>query len=240
MALLAGGGYAEQVVVPAGQAMRVPDALSDVDAGGFPEVFLTAFLNLFLVGGLDGRRSCLVHGGSGGVGTAAIALCTAAAVRVFATAGTPERCRRCESLGAGKAFDYRNEDFVEGVHTATGGRGIDVVLDVVGAPYLDKNLAALADDGRLIVIGLMGGRRGEVDLAALLRRRIAIVGSTLRSRSAAAKAELTAAFIDRFGGELASGRLRPIVDEVVPLEEAERAHQLLASGGVFGKVVLEV
>jgi putative PIG3 family NAD(P)H quinone oxidoreductase len=240
MALLAGGGYAEQVVVDAGSALRVPDALSFEEAAAFPEVFLTVFLNVFQLGALPEGGALLVHGGGSGIGTASIRLVKEAGGRVFVTAGSEEKCRRCRELGADLAVNYRSGDFAAAVREATGGRGVDVVLDSIGAPYLKGNLDSLAVGGRLVLIGLMGGARGEIDLSALLVRRLSLVGSTLRARPADEKARIVAGFVARFGAALAAGRLRPVVDRVLPLADAPEAHRLLQASAHFGKVVLRV
>lgn len=238
MALLTGGGYAELVAVPVGCVMPVPDPLADAEAGGLPEAFLTAFLNLFQLGGLETGQTALVHGGSGGVGTAAITLCRLAGARVVVTAGSDERCRRCLDHGADAALNYRTEDLAARVLELTGGTGVDVVLDCVGAPYLDLHTRVLALGGRLVLIGLQGGSRGEVDLRAVLSRHLTLLGSTLRSRPADEKAAIIRGFLDRFGADLEAGRLRPVVDRTLPFERAGEAHRLLASGAVYGKVVL--
>jgi putative PIG3 family NAD(P)H quinone oxidoreductase len=242
MALLAGGGYAAEVTVHHGSALAVPDTMSDEEAGAFPEVFYTAFSNLFMarLGALAPGESALVHGGGGGVGTAAILLCREAGHRVFVTAGSPEKCRRCVDLGATAAIDYRREDFAERAQALTDGRGVDVILDHIGGKYLEKNLAALAVGGRLVEIGLMGGASGEVNLALMLTRRLAIIGSTLRGRPVEEKAAIVTAFRNRFGHSLATGRLRPIIDRVLPLEQAADAHRLMKSSEHFGKIVLKV
>jgi putative PIG3 family NAD(P)H quinone oxidoreductase len=240
MALLPGGGYAEEAVVDAGSAMPVPATLSLEEAGALPETFLTAFSNVFQLGQPPQGGFVLVHGGGGGVGTAAIALGREAGLRVLATAGGPDRCRRCEELGATLGIDHRAGDFVPRVLEATGGRGVDVVLDCIGARYLAQNLAALAAGGRLVIIGLQGGARAEIDLGLLLRRRVAVIGSTLRGRSPQEKAALVAAFLDRFGEPLRQGRLRPVIDRVFPLAEVADAHRLMQSRGHFGKIVLRV
>ena len=192
MALLAGGGYAAEVTVHHGSALAVPDTMSDEEAGAFPEVFYTAFSNLFMVrlGALAAGETALVHGGGGGVGTAAILLCREAGHRVFVTAGSAEKCRRCVELGATAAIDYRQEDFAERARALTDGRGVDVILDHIGGKYLEQNTAALAIGGRLVEIGLMGGASGEVNLAAMLTRRLAIIGSTLRGRPVEEKAAI--------------------------------------------------
>jgi len=240
MALLPGGGYAAQAVVHHGSVMRVPDAVDLVAAGGFPEVFLTAYLNLFRLGGLRAGGTALVHGGGSGVGTAAIQLAREAGARVFVTAGSPEKCARCVELGADAAIDYRNEDFAARVAELTGGKGVDVVLDCIGGSYLERNVASLAVDGRLVVIGLTGGASAQINLALLLTRRLHVIGSTLRTRSNAEKAEIVAGFEERFGEAVAAGRLRVIVDRVLPLAEAPEAHRVVAASTHFGKVVLRV
>jgi tumor protein p53-inducible protein 3 len=240
MALLAGGGYAQEAVVDAGSAMHVPDVLNDEEAGAFPEVFLTAFLNIFSIGAPPDDGWVLVHGGGSGVGTAAIALCKEAGLGVIVTAGSAEKCARCRKLGADVAIDYRKGEFAPAVHEATGGRGVDVVLDSIGARYLAQNLAALRTGGALVLIGLMGGARGVIDLAALLLRRARLVGSTLRARPVEEKAGIVRAFESRFGAALRAGRLRPVVDRVLPLGRAAEAHRVVQSSAHFGKVALRV
>lgn len=238
MALLTGGGYAEEVVAPAGCVMAIPDRLTASEAGGVPEVFITAFLNLFLVGGLEPGATALVHGGSGGVGTAAIQLIRAAGGRIVVTAGSDERCRRCLALGADAAVNYREQDFVAVARELTADRGVEVVLDCVGAPYLDRHLEVLATNGRLVVIGLQGGSRAELDLSRLMRRRASVHGSTLRARPVAEKGRIIRAFLERFGVHLADGRIRPIIDRTYSFEQAAEAHRALADGEIFGKIVL--
>lgn len=240
MALLAGGGYAEEVVVDAGSVLAVPDGLSLECAGAVPEVFLTVFLNVFELGGLREGGSLLVHGGGSGIGTAAIQMARVAGARVFATAGSEEKCAKCLELGADAAIDYRPGDFDERVLEATGGRGVEVVLDHVGGAYLDRNLRCLAIAGRQVTIGLMGGAKAEINLANLLSRRLQLIGSTLRARSLDEKARLVEGFVDRFGSPLAAGELAPIIDSVWPLAEAPEAHRRMASSAHFGKIVLAV
>jgi putative PIG3 family NAD(P)H quinone oxidoreductase len=240
MALLAGGGYAEEVVVDAGSALRVPAKLSLEEAAALPEVFLTVFSNVFQLGGLTPGGSVLVHGGGSGIGTAAIRLVKTLGARIFVTAGSDAKCERCLALGADAAINYRTGDFVAEVRRATGDEGVDVVLDSIGAAYFEKNLAALRIGGRLVLIGLMGGAKTEVNLAALLGRRLSVIGSTLRTRSLAEKAAIVGGFRARFGVELEAGRLRPVVDRVFPLAQAADAHRLLEASEHFGKVVLRV
>jgi putative PIG3 family NAD(P)H quinone oxidoreductase len=238
MALLAGGGYAEQVVVDAGSALPVPRALSDAEAAALPEVYLTVFLNVFQLGALPVGGSLLVHGGGSGIGTAAIQLAKLAGARLIVTAGSDEKCARCRELGADVAVNYRTEKFADAVRAATGGAGVDVVLDSIGASYLADNLACLAIGGRLVLIGLMGGAKAELNLALLLARRLSLIGSTLRTRSHEEKARLVAAFRARFGAELEAGRIRPVVDRQLPFSRAAEAHRLLQASEHFGKVVL--
>jgi putative PIG3 family NAD(P)H quinone oxidoreductase len=240
MALLAGGGYAEQVVVHAGSALRVAERLSLEEAAAIPEVFLTAFLNLFEVGGLCAGGRALVHGGGSGVGTASIQLVKAAGAHILITAGSEDKCARCLELGADVAIDYRKENFSERVRQETGGRGVDVVLDSIGAQYFEGNLASLATGGRLVLIGLMGGAKVEANLAVLLARRLHVIGSTLRARPVEEKAAIVAAFERRFGADLDAGRVRPVVDRVLPLEQVAEAHRSMKASEHFGKIVLKV
>jgi NADPH:quinone reductase-like Zn-dependent oxidoreductase len=235
MALLAGGGYAEEVVVHAGSAMHVPDVLSDEEAGAIPEVFLTAFLNLFMLAQVRVGESALIHGGGSGVGTAATTLLKLAGVRVLVTAGSAEKCARCLEHGADVAINYHDEDFVEKA------RGVNVILDHIGAPYIQRDLDALAGGGRIVVIGSMGGQRtAEVDVTMLLAKRAQLIGSTLRARPVEEKAGIVAAFLARFGDDLAAGRIRPVIHAVLPLADWAEAHRLMASSEHFGKIVLRV
>ncbi|MEZ4280071.1 MAG: NAD(P)H-quinone oxidoreductase [Myxococcota bacterium] len=240
MALLPGGGYAEESVVDAGSVIRLPDALTFEEGAGSIETLLTVFLNVFQLAGLPEGGTVLVHGGGSGIGTTAIDLVTRAGGRIVVTAGSEEKCRRCLELGAAAAANYRSEDWVAVAREASGGRGVDVVLDSIGAPYLDGNLRALADDGALVLIGLMGGAKAEIPLGVLLARRLRLIGSTLRTRSAAQKAAIVAAFLARFGADFEAGRIRPILHRVFPLEQASEAHRLLKASGHFGKVVLRI
>jgi putative PIG3 family NAD(P)H quinone oxidoreductase len=240
MALLTGGGYAEEVVVPAGCAMKVPDALSFEEAAGIPEVFLTVFLNVFELAALPDGGSVLVHGGGSGIGTAAIQLVKRAGGTIVVTAGSPEKCALCLELGADRAVNYREEDFVAAVREQTDGRGVDAVLDSIGAKYLEQNLKSLAVEGRLVVIGLMGGAKSEIALGPLLVRRLSLIGSTMRSRSAEAKVATVAAFEARFGAALEAGEIRPVIDRILPLAEAPEAHRVVAASEHFGKVILRV
>jgi putative PIG3 family NAD(P)H quinone oxidoreductase len=233
MALLPGGGYAEEVVVHAGSAMPVPASLRDDEAAALPEVFLTAFLNVFLLARLTGGETLLVHGGGSGVGTAATTLAKAKGARVIVTAGSDEKCARCLEHGADVAINYRTEDFVERA------RGANVILDHIGARYLARDLEALATGGRIVVIGSMGGEReATLDVVKLLGKRAQIIGSTLRSRTVEEKAEIVRSFLEHFGEALESGRIRPVIHSVLPLERADDAHRLMASSEHFGKIVL--
>jgi putative PIG3 family NAD(P)H quinone oxidoreductase len=235
MALLAGGGYAEEVVVHAGSLMRVPDALSDAEAAAMPEVFLTAFLNLFMLARAREGETVLIHGGGSGVGTAATTLCKLAGMRVIVTAGSDEKCARCLEHGADVAINYRTEDFVEKAN------GVDVILDHIGARYLPRDLDALAVGGRVVVIGSMGGQRAaEIDVVKLLGKRAQLIGSTLRARSAEEKAAIVAAFLVRFGDDLDAGRVRPVIHTTMPLDRVADAHRLMAASEHFGKIVLQM
>ena len=240
MALLAGGGYAGEVVVDAGSALRVPGAISLEDAAAIPEVFLTVFLNVFQLAALPDGGSLLVHGGGSGIGTAAIQLGKAAGATVIVTAGSEAKCARCRELGADVAVNYNEGDFAAACRDATGGAGVDVVLDSIGGPYLEPNLRSLAVGGRLVLIGLMGGAKAELNLGALLTRRLSVIGSTLRARPLDEKARIVAGFAERFGAALAEGRVGPVVDRVLPLAEAGEAHRAIAASEHFGKVVLRI
>ena len=240
MALLPGGGYAEEAVVDAGSVMRLPDGVSFDEGAGSIETLLTVFLNVFQLGALPAAGSVLVHGGGSGIGTTAIDLVKRAGGRIIVTAGSDEKCRRCLELGADAALNYRSEDWALAAREATGGRGVDVVLDSIGASYLDGNLRALADDGALVVIGLMGGAKTEIPLGVLLARRLRVIGSTLRTRSAGQKAAIVAAFRTRFGADFDAGRIRPVIHHVFPLADAPEAHRMLKASSHFGKVVLRI
>jgi putative PIG3 family NAD(P)H quinone oxidoreductase len=235
MALLAGGGYAEEVVVHHGSAMHVPDVLSDEEAAALPEVFITAYLTVFELARAKAGETLLVHGGGSGVGTAATTLAKLAGLRVLVTAGSKEKCDRCVAHGADEAINYREEDFVERA------RGANVILDHIGARYLARDLEALALEGRVVMIGSMGGQsRVEIDVSKLLGKRQQIIGSTLRARSNEEKARIVASFLSRFGDDLRAGRVRPVIDRVLPLEQAAEAHRVMMSNAHFGKIVLRV
>jgi putative PIG3 family NAD(P)H quinone oxidoreductase len=240
MGLLAGGGYAEAAAVHEGLLMRLPDDWSFRRGAAVPEAWLTAFLNLFLEGELSEGQSVLVHAGASGVGTAAIQLAREAKARVFATAGSAAKLDACRALGAVVAVDYKTMDFVAEIKAATGGRGVDLVLDLVGASSFKGNLTLLAAGGRLVTIGLMGGTRAELDLGVLLGKSLRLIGSRLRPRPLVEKVDLVRRFSDRFLPLLAAGRLRPIVDRVFPIAEAEAAHAFVRENRNIGKVILEM
>jgi tumor protein p53-inducible protein 3 len=240
MALLPGGGYAEEAVAHHGSAMHVPAALSYEEAGALPEVFLTSFLNIFMLGAIKPGGAALVHGGGSGIGTASTTLLKEAGMRALVTAGSKEKCRRCRDHGADVAINYRDGDFAPHVREATDGKGVNVILDSIGGQYFAANLDCLATDGRLVIIGLIGGAKADINLALLLIRRLQVIGSTLRTRAAADKAEIVARFLERFGAALAAGRIKPVVDRVLPLEQAAEAHRIVQASTHFGKVVLRV
>jgi|YNPBryunderm2012_1023409.scaffolds.fasta_scaffold02411_6 putative PIG3 family NAD(P)H quinone oxidoreductase len=240
MALLAGGGYAQEAVAPAGCALPAPPSLSWEEAAALPEAALTVFLTLFKLAGLRRGERVLVHGGGSGIGTTAIPMVREAGGEIVVTAGSWEKCRRCVELGAAAAICYRHEDFPQRVRELTGGAGVDIVLDHIGGPYLAGNLAALAEGGRLVVIGTMGGNQASIDLGLLLRKRLAVFGSTLRARPVREKEALAAAFWEAFGEAVAAGRVRPVIDSVYPLAQAAEAHRRMAASAHLGKIVLRV
>ncbi len=235
--LLAGGGYAEQVVAPAALALQVPDSVSSVQAAALPEALATVWSNLREAGAAPGE-TVLVRGGSGGIGSVAVPLARLLGMRVVATAGGPQRVARVAALGADAVLDHRAGDLADQVLAATDGRGADVVLDVLGAGGLEDNVRVLAPGGRLVVIGLQKGRRGTLDLGALMARRGRVIATTLRAREPADKARIMAQVREHVWPFVVDGRLRPVLHAALPLGEAARAHELLASGEVFGKLVL--
>jgi putative PIG3 family NAD(P)H quinone oxidoreductase len=239
-ALLSGGGYAEKVAVPAGQVLPLPNGITLTDAAALPEAACTIWSNVFMLGALRPGETILVHGGAGGMGSFAIQLARQVGARVIATAGSPEKLARCRMLGAEVAIDYRTEDFVEVVAKATGGRGADLILDNMGASYLTRNIDALAANGRLVIIGLQGGRRGQLDLNQLLTKRAAIIATTLRHRPADEKAAIVRSVREHVWPLLAAGRVKPVVDRVLPLTEAAEAHRVMEAGEHIGKILLAV
>ena len=237
-ALLPGGGYAEQVAVPAGMLMPLPDDWSFAQGAAIPEVWFTAFVNLFREGRLQAGETVLIHAGASGVGTAAIQLARATGATPFVTAGSEEKLQRCRDLGAAVAVNYREEDFLPLVLAATGGEGVDLILDPVGADYFMRNLQALKRLGRLVQIGTLSGGKSEVDLRLILGKRLTVVGSTLRSRPTAEKVAITRAFTAQFWPGLRRGDLRPIIDTIFPLPDAHTAHQYVADNRNVGKVIM--
>ena len=240
MALLPGGGYAAEAVVAADSVMAIPDGLSYVEGAALPEVMLTVYRNVWQLGDLPVGGSVLVHGGGSGIGTATIQLVKAWQGTVIVTAGTAEKCQRCLDLGADAAANYNEDDFARVVEQVMEGHGVDLVLDSIGASYLAKNLACLALEGILVLIGLMGGAKTEINLSGLMLRRLQVIGSTLRALSEKQKAGVVSGFLRTFGESLRSGAVRPIVDTVFPLAEAAEAHRLMKASTHFGKIILEV
>lgn len=239
-ALLAGGGYAETVVVPAGQVLPVPAGLSFAEAASLPEVFATAYLNLFMEARLRKGERAVLHAGASGVGSAAVQMCRAFGNPAFVTAGSADKVERCVELGAETGFNRHDGSFKEAIRAWSGGNGADVILDPVGGSYLADNLASLAINGRLVIIGLLGGATAELPLGALMVKRQRIIGSTLRARPIAAKALVMDALAERVWPLLETGAIKPVIDRVLPLAEAAQAHQAIASNQTFGKVVLEI
>jgi putative PIG3 family NAD(P)H quinone oxidoreductase len=239
-ALLAGGGYATRVAVPEGQLMPRPEGVDLTTSAALPEVAATVWSNLMMVAGLRSGESLLVHGGAGGIGTFAIQLASALGVRVLATAGSAEKRALCTELGADVVVDYREQDFAAVVEQVTDGAGVDVILDNMGASYLARNVASLATQGRLVVIGLQGGTKAELDLNALMRKRAAVVGTTLRARPPAEKATICAEVVEHVWPLVTDGAVRPVVGTSLPLAEAAEAHRLMESGGSSGKILLLV
>jgi NADPH:quinone reductase len=239
-ALLPGGGYAEYALTHQDHALPVPDPLGMVETAALCETFFTVWSNVFVRGRLAAGESFLVHGGSSGIGTTAIQLAAARGARVFATAGTEEKCRACRDLGAELAVNYRTADFVEAVRAATDGRGVDVILDMVGGPYLSRDVVALAPDGRLVMIAFLGGATAELNFAQVMVKRLTITGSTLRPQSVEAKARIAAELEREVWPLLAAGRIAPVMDRTYPLEEAPAAHARMESSAHIGKIVLTV
>ncbi len=237
-ALLGGGGYAEKVAVPAGQLLPVPGGVTLTDAAGLPEAACTVYANVFQRAGLQPGETLLVHGGASGIGTMAIQLAHAYGARVACTAGTPAKLDRCRELGADLAISYVDEDFVDAVRDFTDGQGADVILDIMGAAYLPRNVIALATGGRLAVIGMQGGNRGELDLGLLLRKRASVQAASLRARPAAEKAAIVSAVREHVWPLVSGGRVLPVIDRVLPLAESPQAHRLLEKGAHVGKILL--
>ena len=237
-ALLAGGGYAEYCVAPEAQCLPVPARMDVVHAAAIPETYFTVWTNVFERGRLASGETILVQGGTSGIGTTAIQLSRAFGATVIATAGSDEKVRACEELGAVRAINYRTQDFVAAVREATGGRGVDVVLDIIGGDYLQRNLDCLALNGRLVQIGLIGGSKAQIDLRTVLQRRLTLTGSTLRPRTVDEKGALARAVHENLWPLLESGKVGPLVAKTFPLDRAADAHRALEAGEVIGKVVL--
>jgi NADPH:quinone reductase len=237
-ALVAGGGYAEYCIAPAPQCLPVPRGFDLVAAAAIPETLFTVWTNVFDRGRLKAQESILIHGGSSGIGTTAIQLARAFGARVFATAGSAEKCAACERLGAERCINYRDTDFVAAIRQLTGGEGVNVVLDIVAGEYVAKNLDVLAVDGRLVQIGVMGGPKAEINVGAIMQKRLIVTGSTLRPRPVSDKAAIAAAVLDRVWPLLESGAVRPIIHATFPLRDAAGAHRLMESSAHIGKIVL--
>jgi NADPH2:quinone reductase len=239
-ALVQGGGYAEYCAAPLRQCLPVPKGLSAVEAASLPETFFTVWSNVFDRARLSPGETLLIQGGSSGIGVTAIQIAKALGHIVFATAGSDEKCRACEALGADRAINYRTEDFVEVIKAATGGKGVDVILDMVSGAYVPREIDCLADDGRLAIIALLGGSKATVDFSQVLRRRLTITGSTLRPRSVDFKAEVAARLRKQIWPLLESGSIKPVIYKVFQLEEAAQAHALMESSAHIGKIMLKV
>ncbi len=239
-ALLAGGGYAEYCVAPAIQCLPVPNNLSLIEAAALPETFFTVWTNVFELGALRPGERLLVHGGASGIGTTAIQLGVALGSEVFATAGSGDKVRLCETLGATKAVNYRNEDFLDVIKSQTNGEGVDVILDIVGGSHLEQNIKLLKQNGRLVVIGILGGAKGTLNLGLLLSKKITLTGSTLRARPPAAKGAIAAALHEHVWPLLEGGQVNPVIQKTFTLEDAASAHELLEANEAAGKLVLLV
>ena len=239
-ALVAGGGYAEYCVAPAAQCLPIPKGLSDIEAAGLPETYFTVWSNVFDRGALQAGEALLVHGGASGIGTTAIQLARAMGNPVYATVGSDERVRAVEQLGAAKGINYKTQDFVKEVLDATGGAGVNVILDMVAGDYINRNMKCLADDGRIVVIALLGGARAEVDCNQILRRRLTLTGSTLRPRPVAFKGAIAQSLRQRVWPLLEQGAIKPIVHATFPLEQAAAAHAMMEAGENIGKIILTV
>ena len=237
-ALANGGGYAEYCAVPEVQALPVPRGLGEVEAASLPETYFTVWTNVYERARLAPGESLLVQGGTSGIGVAAIQIAAALGNPVYATAGSDEKCAACVRLGAARAFNYRTEDFAAGVREATGGRGVDVILDMVGGDYVPRELKCLADDGRLVFIAFLRGAKAELDIAEVMRRRLTLSGSTLRPRPTAVKGAIAAALRERVWPLIEQGRIRPVVYRTFPLAQAAEAHRLMESSEHIGKIVL--
>lgn len=240
-ALANGGGYAEFCAVPAGQALPFPKGYDAVKAAALPETFFTVWANLFQMAGLTEGETVLIHGGTSGIGTTAIQLAKAFGAEVYTTAGSAEKCEACVKLGAKRAINYREEDFAEVVKSETGGKGVDVVLDMIGAAYFEKNLAALAKDGCLSIIAFLGGATAEkVDLRPIMVKRLTVTGSTMRPRTADEKRAIRDELVGEVWPLIESGQLSPVINRVFTLDEVAEAHRLMESSSHIGKIVMKV
>ena len=239
-ALVTGGGYAEYVSAPAVQCLRIPKGLTLEQAASLPETFFTVWVNVFERGGLKNDETLLVQGGSSGIGVTAIQMARALGHAVYVTAGTAEKCAACEKLGATRAINYRNEDFVAVVKELTGSRGVDVILDMVGGDYVPRELACLANDGRLSLIAFLGGTKTSLDLSDILRRRLTITGSTLRPRAVEFKATVAQALREKIWPLIEAGKIRPVIYKTFGLDDAAAAHALMESSEHVGKIMLDV
>jgi putative PIG3 family NAD(P)H quinone oxidoreductase len=239
MALVAGGGYAEYCTAPAAQCLPIPKGLDMIEAAAIPETFFTVWSNVFDRGRLKAGESILVHGGSSGIGTTAIQLAKAFGARVFTTAGSADKCAACEKLGAERAINYRDEDFVTVVRDLTGGAGVDVILDMVGGDYIARNIKALAPDGRLCQIAFLGGSKAEVDFLPMMLKRLTLTGSTLRPRPVEFKAAIARALEKNVWPLVEKGAVKPVLFKTLPLAQAAEAHRLMESSAHIGKIVLQ-
>ena len=239
-ALVTGGGYAEYVAAPAVQCLPVPRGLTLEQAASLPETFFTVWVNVFQRGALKNEETLLVQGGSSGIGVTAIQMARAFGHRVFVTAGTPEKCAECEKLGATRAINYRSEDFVAVIKQLTGGRGVDVILDMVGGDYVPRELASLAEDERLCLIAFLGGTKTTLEMTDILRRRLTITGSTLRPRPVEVKHAIAQALRDKVWPLIEAGKIRPVIYRTFELDEAAAAHSLMESSEHVGKIMLSV
>ncbi|NQV21395.1 MAG: NAD(P)H-quinone oxidoreductase [Rhodospirillales bacterium] len=237
-ALLAGGGYAEYAVVPAPQALPIPKGLDLLQAAALPETFFTVWTNVFERGRLKPGESVLIHGGSSGIGTTAIQLAREFGATVYATAGSADKCAACEKLGATRAINYRNEDFEDVITELTGGAGVDLVLDMVGGDYIQKNISCLAVEGRMVSIAFLNGPSAKVNFMPMMLKRLTLTGSTLRPRSVEQKAAIAQALLEKVWPLLEAGRVAPIIDSTFPLAQASDAHKRLESSAHIGKIVL--
>lgn len=239
-ALVQGGGYAEYCAAPLGQCLPVPGGMSALEAASLPETFFTVWSNVFDRARLSAGETLLVQGGTSGIGVAAIQIAAALGHRVFATAGSDEKCRACEALGAERGINYRDQDFVAVVKAATAGTGVDVILDMVGGDYVAREITCLADDGRLVMIALLGGSRAAVDLGQILRRRLTLTGSTLRPRPVAFKAAIASQLRQQVWPLIEAGKIKPVIYRTFPLEQAAQAHALMESSAHVGKIMLRI